>query len=70
LDYHEYNVGQRQNISAVDKTFENVKYFGTTLTSQYSMQEESESTANSGCARQSVQNLLLPLLSKNKRLKY
>jgi hypothetical protein len=54
LDYHVQNVGQKHNIRAVDKSFENVKYFGTTLTSEYSVQKEIKSTANSGYASQSV----------------
>jgi hypothetical protein len=64
------NAGQNHDIKIANRCFENVvqfKYMGTTVTSQFLIQEEIKRRLNSGNACYQVQNLFLSshLLSKN-----
>jgi hypothetical protein len=68
------NIGQNRDIKIANRSFENVsqfKYFGTSVTNKYSIQEEIKRRLNSGNAcYNSVQNLLSSrLLSKNLKIR-
>jgi len=68
------NAGRSDKIKTDDSSFERVeqlKYLGTTITNNYSIQEEIKSRLKSGNAcDHSVQNLLSSsLLSKNIKIK-
>jgi hypothetical protein len=71
---HHQNVGQNRDIKIANRSFENVsqlKYLGTTVTTQNLIQEEIKRRLNSGnTCYHSVQNLLPShLLSKNLKIR-